>query len=71
MGFVRVHFIPYIREHRFSYVMNASANFTMAFLGIVGALLAGAIFDSLGRRRPMSVTYALRCAAAPMSVRWD
>ena len=63
MGFVRVHFIPYIREHRFSYVMNASANFTMAFLGIVGALLAGAIFDSLGRRRPMSVTYALRGGA--------
>ena len=63
MGFVRVHFIPYIQELGFSYVMNASANFTMALLGIVGALLAGTISDRLGRRRPMSVTYALRGGA--------
>jgi MFS family permease len=63
MGFVRVHFIPYVQELGFSYLMNASANFTMALLGIIGALLAGGISDRLGRRRPMSVTYALRGAA--------
>src|SRR4249919_2110177 len=56
MGFVRVHFIP-------SYVMNASANFTMALLGIVGALLAGLISDRMGRRRPMSLTFTFRGAA--------
>jgi MFS family permease len=63
MGFVRVHFIPYVQELGFSHLMNASANFAMALLGIVGALLAGGISDRLGRRRPMSVTYALRGAA--------
>jgi MFS family permease len=63
MGFVRVHFIPYVQELGFSHLMNASANFIMALLGIVGALLAGGISDRLGRRRPMSVTYALRGAA--------
>ena len=63
MGFVRVHFIPYVRELGFSHLMNASANFTMALLGIVGALLAGGISDRLGRRRPMSVTFAFRGAA--------
>jgi MFS family permease len=63
MGFVRVHFIPYVQELGFSHVMNAGANFVMALLGIVGALLAGGISDRLGRRRPMGVTYALRGAA--------
>jgi MFS family permease len=63
MGFVRVHFIPYVQELGFSHLMNASANFAMALLGIVGALLAGGISDRLGRRRPMGVTYALRGAA--------
>jgi MFS family permease len=63
MGFVRVHFIPYVQELGFSHLMNASANFSMALLGIAGALLAGAISDRLGRRRPMGVTYALRGAA--------
>ena len=63
MGFVRVHFIPYIQELGFSHLMNASTNFSMALLGIVGALLAGGISDRLGRRRLMSVTCALRGAA--------
>src|SRR5712691_3571974 len=63
MGFVRVHFIPYVRELGFSHLMNASANFTMALLGIVGALLAGSISDRMGRRRPMSLTFAFRGAA--------
>ena len=63
MGFVRVHFIPYIQELGFSHLMNASTNFSMALLGIVGALLAGGISDCLGRRRLMSVTCALRGAA--------
>ena len=63
MGFVRVHFIPYVRELGFSHLMNASANFTLALLGIIGALLAGGISDRLGRRRPMSVTFALRGAS--------
>jgi MFS family permease len=63
MGFVRVHFIPYVRELGFSYLMNASANFFMALLGIIGALLAGGISDRLGRRRPMSVTFAWRGTA--------
>ena len=47
MGFARVHFIPYIQDLGFTYVLNASANFTMALLGIVGALLAGPISDGL------------------------
>src|SRR6266511_5790377 len=63
MGFVRVHFIPYVQELGFSHLMNASANFSMALLGIIGALLAGGISDRLGRRRPMSATFALRGAA--------
>ena len=63
MGFVRVHFIPYVRELGFSYLMNASANFTLALLGIIGALLAGGISDRLGRRRPMSITFVCRGAA--------
>jgi MFS family permease len=63
MGFVRVHFIPYVRELGFSHLMNASANFSMAFLGIIGALLAGSLSDRLGRRRPMSATFAARGAA--------
>jgi MFS family permease len=63
MGFVRVHFIPYVSELGFSHLLNASANFAMALLGIIGALLAGGISDRLGRRRPMSATFALRGAA--------
>ena len=63
MGFVRVHFIPYVQELGFSHVVNASANFTMALLGIVGALLAGTVSVRLGRRRTTSVTYALRGGA--------
>jgi len=63
MGFVRVHLIPYVHELGFSHLMNASANFTMALLGIVGALLAGLISDRMGRRRPMSLTFAFRGAA--------
>jgi hypothetical protein len=30
MGFVRVHFIPYVRELGFSHLMNASANFSVS-----------------------------------------
>jgi hypothetical protein len=30
MGFVRVHFIPYVRELGFSHMMNASANFSVS-----------------------------------------
>ena len=63
MGFVRVHFIPYVRDLGFSHLANASANFSMALLGIIGALLAGGISDRLGRRRPMSVTFAWRGGA--------
>ncbi len=63
MGFVRVHFIPYVRDLGFSHLMNASANFSMALLGIIGALLAGGISDRLGRRRPLSVTFAWRGVA--------
>jgi MFS family permease len=63
MGFVRVHLIPYVRDRGFSHLINASADFAMAFLGIAGALLAGGLSDRWGRRRPMSVTFAARGAA--------
>jgi hypothetical protein len=68
MGFVRVHFIPCVQELGFPNLLDASANFTMALLGVIGGLLAGGISDRPGRHRPMSLPYA--CVEPRTSASW-
>jgi MFS family permease len=57
---VQVHLIPYVHDIGFQHVTNASAQFVLALVSIVGAVYAGRISDRIGRRRPMSLTFFWR-----------
>ena len=60
MGFVHVHLIAHVQDMGFTHFTNASAQFILALVSIMGALLAGKISDRIGRRRPMFVTFIWR-----------
>lgn len=60
MGFVHVHLIPYVNDIGFTHLTNAGAQFILALVSIVAALLTGRVSDRIGRRWPMAVTFAWR-----------
>jgi MFS family permease len=60
MGFVQVHLIPHVRDLGFTHLTNAGAQSVLALTSIIGALLAGAVSDRIGRRLPMSITFVWR-----------
>lgn len=73
MGFVQVHLIPHVHDLGFAQFTNASAQFMLALVSILGALLAGSMSDRIGRRRPMSLTFTGRGLAylvLLLLVRW-
>ncbi len=60
MGFVHVHLIPHVHDAGFASFTNATAQFVLALVSIIGALLTGRVSDRVGRRRPMSLTFSWR-----------
>jgi MFS family permease len=63
IALVSTHFVPFAIERGYAPATAATAYGLMSGLNIVGVLAVGALADSLGRKNPLGLVYALRGCA--------
>jgi len=63
IALVSTHFVPFAIERGLSPASAATAYGLMSGLNVVGVLAVGALSDSLGRKNPLGLVYALRGCA--------